>query len=85
MDAVLLKTLPVKSPEELVALDSFNQRGERRNFSYKVFEQLRARTQFFSGVLASPGTSRMEMADPDPAAGRNRLKRSLFRESTFIF
>jgi predicted permease len=64
VDAVLLKMLPVKSPEQLVVLDSFNQRGERRNFSYKVFEQLRARTQYFSGVLASPGTSRLEMADP---------------------
>src|SRR5262245_21064494 len=64
VDAVLLKMLPVRSPEQLVLLESFNQRGERRNFSYKVFEQLRARTQFFSGVLASPGTRRMEMADP---------------------
>src|SRR5262245_25861497 len=63
VDAVLPKMLPVKSPEQLVVLDSFNQRGEQRNFSYKVFEQLRARTQFFSGVLASPGTSRMEVAD----------------------
>jgi putative ABC transport system permease protein len=64
VDAVLLKRLPVKSPDQLVLLDAFNQRGERRNFSFQVFEQLRARTQFFSGVLASPGTNRMEMADP---------------------
>src|SRR5262245_6026517 len=68
VDAVLLKTLPVKSPEQLVLLEAFNQRGERRNFSYKVFEQLRAPTRYFSGVLASPGTSRMEMADPGSGA-----------------
>ena len=65
VDAVLLKMLPVKSPEQLVLLDAFNQRGERRNFSYQVFEQLRARTQFFSGVLAAiDGTNRMEVDDP---------------------
>src|ERR671922_1991635 len=40
VDAVLIKMLPVKSPEELVALDPFNQRGERGNFSYPMFEQL---------------------------------------------
>src|SRR5262245_38455184 len=65
VDAVLLKSLPVKSPEQLVLLDAFNQRGERRNFSYQVFEQLRARTPFFSGVLAAiDGTNRMEVDDP---------------------
>src|SRR5437868_8617704 len=30
VDAVLLKLLPVKNPEQLIALDSFNQRGEHR-------------------------------------------------------
>jgi len=64
VDAVMLKMLPVKSPEQLVLLEAFNQRGEPRNFSYKVFEQLRARAQFFSGVLAgADGTTRMEIAD----------------------
>src|SRR5262249_61062042 len=29
VDAVLLKLLPVKNPEQLVALEAFNQRGER--------------------------------------------------------
>jgi predicted permease len=66
LDAVLLKQLPVKSPEQLVALDSFNQRGERRNFSHPVFEQLRARTSVFSGLFAAvDGTTRMELAGPE--------------------
>src|SRR5262249_35408481 len=35
VDAVLLKMLPVKSPEQLVAIASFDQRGERSKiFSY---------------------------------------------------
>src|SRR5262247_1247308 len=39
IDAVLLKTLPVKAPEQLVAIEAFNQRGERiKIFSYPLFE-----------------------------------------------
>jgi macrolide transport system ATP-binding/permease protein len=68
VDAVLLKLLPVKNPEQLVALEAFNQRGERRNFSYLMFEQLRDLPQVFTGVFAAAdGTSRMEMADPESA------------------
>ena len=66
VDAVLLKVLPVKSPEQLIALDSFNQRGEQRNFSHPVFEQLRAHTPVFSGIFAATdGTDRMEMTGPE--------------------
>jgi predicted permease len=65
VDAVLLKLLPVRNPEQLVALDSFSQRGERHNFSHPLFEQLRARTSVFSGLFAAvDGTSRMEMTVP---------------------
>lgn len=65
-DAVLLKQLPVQNPTQLVALDSFNQRGEQRNFSHSLFEQLRGRTQVFSGIFASvDGTARMEIAGPE--------------------
>jgi putative ABC transport system permease protein len=68
VDAVLLKLLPVKNPEQLVALEAFNQRGERRNFSYPMFDQLRDLPQVFTGVFAAAdGTSRMEMADPESA------------------
>src|SRR4030095_12942883 len=68
VDAVLLKLLPVKNPEQLVALEAFNQRGERSNFSYPAFEQLRDLPQVFTGVLAAvDGTNRMEMTDPESA------------------
>ena len=64
-DAILLRMLPVRNPEQLVAVDTFNQRGERNNFSYPLFEQLRDRTQIFAGVFtAIDGTSRMEMIGP---------------------
>lgn len=65
VDAVLIKMLPVRNPEQLVAINAFNQRGERNNFSYPLFEQLRDRTQTFEGVFAAiDGTRNMEMIGP---------------------
>ena len=68
VDAVLLKTLPVKSPEQLVAIESFGQRGERNKiFSYPIFERIRDRSQVFTGVLAAEDdTNRVEMVGPEP-------------------
>ena len=62
VDVVLLKQLPVKDPERLIALDSFNQRDEQHNFSHPIFEQLRSRTPVFSGIFAaSDWTTGLEM------------------------
>ena len=69
VDAVLIKLLPVNNPEQLVAINTFTQRGERTNFSYPLFEQLRDRTQTFKGVFtAIDGTSNMEMLGPGESA-----------------
>ena len=66
VDAVLLKSLPVNSPEQLVELDSFNQRGEQRNLSLPFFQQLRTATPHFSGVFAATdGNDRIEMRSPE--------------------
>jgi predicted permease len=65
VDAVMVKMLPVRHPEQLVALDSFTQRGEQRDFSYPLFTYLRDRKPSFSGVFAaSDGTSRMATKMP---------------------
>ncbi len=68
VDAVLLRMLPVKSPEQLVAIESFDQRGERSKiFSYPIFERLRDRSQVFTGVLAAEDdTNIVEMLGPEP-------------------
>ncbi|MGH9908172.1 MAG: ABC transporter permease [Pyrinomonadaceae bacterium] len=69
VDAVLIKLLPVKSPEQLVAIDLFNQRGEQNSFSYPLFEQLRDRSGTFAGVFAAlDGTTTMDIAWPGRAA-----------------
>ena len=65
VDAVLIKMLPVRNPEQLVAINTFSQRGERTNFSYPLFVQLRDKTQTFKGVFtAIDGDSDMEMVGP---------------------
>ena len=67
VDAVLIKLLPVRNPEQLVAINVFNQRGESNNFSYPLFEQLRDRTRNFAGVFAAlDGTNTMEFTGPAP-------------------
>jgi predicted permease len=66
VDVVLLRLLPVKSPEQLVVIENFGQYTGPgpTNFSHPMFEQIRARTQVFSGVFAfMDGTrSRVEVA-----------------------
>src|SRR5215510_8206058 len=68
VDPVLFKLLPVKDPEQLVLLNIVNQRVKLGYlFSHPMFEQLRARTQVFSGVLAvSNGNTGMEMTSAEP-------------------
>ena len=52
-DAVLLKTLPVKKPEQLVLLSRNDLQGSKlsSNISYPVFEQLRDHNHVCSGMF----------------------------------
>src|SRR5690242_7401277 len=49
IDAVLLKSLPVSNPEELVQV---TEGGDRGFFSNAVWEQIRDRQNAFSGIFA---------------------------------
>jgi predicted permease len=61
VDDALLKSLPVKNPEQLVQFSAFSPRGEGYSFSYPMFERLRAGAQIFSGVFtATDRRARME-------------------------
>jgi predicted permease len=61
MDAVLLKSLPVRNPKELVSLSDPNtsgvssgmDNGERSLISYAEFAQLRDHAKTFSGMFAA--------------------------------
>ena len=61
IDSVLLKSLPVEKPQQLVALTDPTANGvsigtsggERGNLSTREFEALRDRNQVFSGMFAA--------------------------------
>lgn len=52
INAVLLKSLPVSDPEELVVLSASSGEREHTSFSYPMFQDLRDRSQVFDGVFA---------------------------------
>jgi predicted permease len=63
VDAVLLRSLPVTRPSELVAIRSVGPKANiRSSFSYPAYEDLRDRNEVFSGVIARGGTQ-MNLSD----------------------
>jgi len=76
IDSVLLKMLPVRDPQQLVALtDPTNSgtsigtsTGERGELSTREFEALRDRTQVFSGVFAAQAEMDRQNASIDGKA-----------------
>src|SRR5262245_9198829 len=79
VDPLVIKSLPVKDPEQLVVFLTVDQRGEFRDrFSYPMYEQLRARTQVFSGLFAESWFARrVEMLGAEPGSEREKLKLKL--------
>src|SRR5215510_5011630 len=69
VDAVLLKLLPVKQPERLVALKIAWPRGESTQFSYPLFARLRDESKVFAGSFATSGVSRARLRTEDSASG----------------
>jgi predicted permease len=51
IDSVMLKTLPVESPDQLVSLSRNSPGGEGESFTYPVFEQFRGASELFSSVF----------------------------------
>ena len=50
VDKLLLRTLPVEQPEQLVTIASYN--GENTSFSYPLYVDYRDRNDVFSGIMA---------------------------------
>jgi predicted permease len=53
VNAVLIRTLPVSRPEQLVLLNAAERDGGISNFAYPDYLQLRDRASMFSGLLAA--------------------------------
>ncbi len=62
VDTIMLRSLPVQHPEELLAI--------RGNFSYWRFEQLRDRHEVFSGVVGARTFDDVTMTAADQPLGR---------------
>src|SRR5215475_12360030 len=52
IDAILLKRLPVKQPEQLVLLRHADSRVTENTFAYRTYEEFRDQNQVLSGLLA---------------------------------
>ena len=75
IDAVILKSLPVEKPEDLVVLERVNTRGQPSNLSYPLFERLRQADQLFSGAFAAlDGTYHVDLARAGSSAQDGRAE-----------
>jgi predicted permease len=74
IDAVLLKSLPVRSPEALRTVEPINRRGEADTVSYPLYRLLRDDHRVFSDVYAaSSGTSEKELGGSPAGGGSEKV------------
>ena len=52
VDSLLLRSLPVDRPNQLVEIVAPTARGARKYWTYPVWEQIRDRPDLFAGALA---------------------------------
>ena len=79
IDAVMLRSLPVAAPQELVSVGDPSRTGGLSTggprvdlFSVPLYQRLRAQTQLFSGLLASGKTGRIDVTIGDSVAEQAR-------------
>jgi predicted permease len=63
IEALLLKSLPVRNPSALRVVEPVHERGDRQGFSYPLFERTRDDNGVFAGVFACSGTSYMQVTE----------------------
>jgi putative ABC transport system permease protein len=61
LDSLLLRSLPVPQPEQLMRLAD----GERDTFGYPAFDELRRGSSLFSGVIASQSTPNLRRIEEE--------------------
>jgi predicted permease len=91
IDAVLVRTLPVDHPEQLVSIgnparvSSISQGSPRTDLlSAPVYRDLRANTTLFSDVLASGRSDRLDVRIDDRASGEFEHPRGRFVSSNYF-
>ncbi|HEY4229323.1 MAG TPA: ABC transporter permease [Thermoanaerobaculia bacterium] len=66
IDAVILRTLPVKDPGQLFFVEAVSSRGSDGDFPFAVFEQVRDHNRTLQGVSAYDGTRLSASIDGQP-------------------
>src|SRR5262249_26826254 len=91
IDAVLIRTLPVPHPEQLVSIGnparvSSGSQGSPRTdlISAAVFRDIRAQNTSFSDVLASGRSDRLDVRIEDKASGEFEHPRGRFVSSNYF-
>jgi len=64
INAALLKTLPVKDPQQLVFFMVAGPRGTGTGFSYPLVEQFNRSNHSFTGMIAANTAGRMRLTEP---------------------
>jgi predicted permease len=66
INAALLKTLPVKDPQQLVFFMVAGPQGMGTGFSYPLLERFNQNNHSFTGIVAASTASRMRLAESGP-------------------
>jgi predicted permease len=69
INAMMLRTLPVKDARELAIFSTIKETGPADIFSYPLYEMFRDRNQSFTGVIAGSGVSRARMIVNEQGSG----------------
>jgi putative ABC transport system permease protein len=72
LNTALLKTLPVKDPQQRVFFMVATPQGMGTGFSYPLFQQFNRNNHSFTGIIAANTASRMRLAEPG-AGGQAEL------------
>jgi hypothetical protein len=81
INALMLRPLPVKAPQELALFTIIEPWGQGYSLNYPLYEMFRDRSQSFNGVVTDSvvGGARLTVNEPgggDHAAGLNAVVRS---------
>jgi predicted permease len=69
VEALLLKSLPVKEPQQLALVTLEAWYGRNASFSYPLYQQWRDNSQSFSGLFTTTGASKYRMMVEGPGGG----------------
>src|SRR5262249_1336567 len=64
INATLLRTLPVRDPQQLVVFTTVGPGGTDNSYSYPLVERFKQNSRFFTGMITASSVARMRMTDP---------------------